>query len=252
MAKNLSDVIHGDRAAIRGGPVVQPQGSWGDSIDWGTSQNVVNFSGSSHGSYPSKKSSYSGGSYERCYKTHPPLKLPGIDLVIYGGSCSEPVVLDADVYIGFDSSMRFTQRHWPWKKGHEVLFKITDMSVPDSPEEFKKLVGWTKARLEEGLKVHCGCIGGHGRTGTFLAALVSEYGEKDAISHVRKHYCQKAVESDKQVKFLHEHFGVVKVKGHKMGGSYSTGGGGSSKVKSSSQPTSFAPMRGNGNIWGDE
>jgi protein-tyrosine phosphatase len=60
------------------------------------------------------------------------------------------------------------------------------MSVPDKPDEFKKLVAWTRKQLEAGLKVHCGCMGGHGRTGTFLAALSSDFGEKDAISHVRR------------------------------------------------------------------
>ena len=45
-----------------------------------------------------------------CYHSHPPLKLPGTELVIYGGSCISPVVKDADVYIGFDAGMTFTER----------------------------------------------------------------------------------------------------------------------------------------------
>lgn len=146
----------------------------------------------------------------RCYEKHQPLKLPNSELVIYGGSCSNPVVHDADVYIGFDSSMQFSKRHWPWKKGTEFLFKINDQCAPSDPVEFKKMVDWTIKQLKSGLKVHCGCIGGHGRTGTFFAAIVAEFGEKDAINYVQKHYCHKAVESSAQVKFLVEHYGVEK------------------------------------------
>jgi len=243
MAKNLNDVIHGDRAMIRGGQVKQSTyGSWKDDIDWGD-QKVLPFEPTSSKGHTVKQSH---GGYESCYKSHKPMKLPGTDLVIHGGSCGTPAVLDAEVYVGFDSGMRFTQRHWPWKKGHEVLFRISDMQAPDDPVQFKKLVTWVKSQLDEGKKVHCGCIGGHGRTGTFLAALVSEYGEPDAITYVREHYCKKAVESDSQVKFLHEHFGVVKAKGHKSGGS-----SGSSSGKSGSKGglDTFDPISGNGCIW---
>jgi protein-tyrosine phosphatase len=54
--------------------------------------------------------------------------------------------------------------------------------------------------LEGGLKVEVGCIGGHGRTGTVLAALSVIYGAtaSEAIKHVRQHYCTKAVEGKKQ------------------------------------------------------
>lgn len=152
---------------------------------------------------------------KRCYETHPPLPIPGTALVIYGGSCSRPVVEDADVYIGFDSSMQLTSRSWPWTPQHEVYFPITDMSVPKHVGDFKKLLDWTRVQLEAGRKVHCGCIGGHGRTGMFLSALVSLYGEADAITYVRKNYCHKAVESTTQVDFLHKHFGIVKAQGTK-------------------------------------
>jgi hypothetical protein len=52
-------------------------------------------------------------------------------------------------------------------------------------------------------------VGGHGRTGTVLAAIVAEMTEKkDAIQWVRKHYCKKVVESKVQVQFLMKHYGV--------------------------------------------
>jgi hypothetical protein len=184
----------------------------------------------------------------RCYESHPPLTLPGSVLVVFGGSCSSPVVKDADIYIGFDPSMRFTERRYPWKKGDEVLFTIPDMGIPAKPEEFAKLIRWTKKQLEQGAKVHAGCIGGHGRTGAFLSALVREFGEKDAINYVRQHYCQRAVESSMQVNFLVEQFGIVKAKGAKSG-DYSTGAS-TGKSHGGRGAELFAPLKANGPIWG--
>jgi hypothetical protein len=155
-----------------------------------------------------------------CHTTHPPLAIPGTDKVIYGGSCGSPSVTDADVYIGFDYGMRFTQRSFPWKKGVEFLFEIPDMGVPGDAVEFEKMVKWTLDQLKLGKKVHCGCIGGHGRTGTFLAALCSAAGEPDAIRYVREHYCKKAVESARQTAFLVKHFGVTAADGYKETAEY--------------------------------
>jgi len=200
----------------------------------------------------------------------PPLKLPGADLVIYGGSCLHPKVKDADVYIGFDGGMRRTERQYPWVPGDEVKFEITDMSIPKDPAGFDKLIAWTKTQLEAGQKVHCGCIGGHGRTGMFLAALCSKFGEKEAISYVRANYCKKAVESSTQVKFLADRYGITPVKGAKDWSqstsstpsstkSYSKGGevvtykstvkvGGKDKPKSGGVQT-FNFVGGQGCIW---
>ena len=231
-----------------------------DLVDFNKGSSSKSFgSGGYSGSYGPYKGSSSG--YKRCYESHPPLKLPGTELVIYGGSCLHPAVKDADIYIGFDHGMKFTQRSWPWKKGAEFLFEIRDMHAPSDIDEFRKLVAWTKEQLEAGKKVHCGCIGGHGRTGTFLAALVSEYGEKDAIAYVREHYCKKAVESSDQIKFLEKHFGVIPAKGSK---SYASGSGftggrlGLSKPpeshkssgKSASVNKVYEPIPGMGSIWG--
>ena len=150
--------------------------------------------------------------YKPCYQTHKPLPL-GNGLVVYGGSCSTPVISDADVYVGFDHSFERTSRGYPWTPGHEVNFLIPDMKAPASPTDFAKLVEWVALMVSTGSKVHCGCIGGHGRTGTMLSALVCVMtGEKDAIKYVRREYCPKAVESEAQVNFLTKHFGIVAAK----------------------------------------
>ena len=148
----------------------------------------------------------------RCYDSHPPLPLKD-GLVIYGGSCITPAVPDADVYVGLDSGMTFAGKRYPWNEGGkavvETLFKIPDMGTPTDTAGFKKMIAWLVTQVEAGKKVHVGCIGGHGRTGMVLAALVSVMlGEKNAIQYVRQHYCQKAVEAECQVKFLMTQFGV--------------------------------------------
>lgn len=150
----------------------------------------------------------------RCYDSHPPLKIGNYR--IYGGSCAYPVVHDADIYVGFDLSMAKNEMSYPWVAGESFLFYIPDMGVPADRIGFKSLVEWIAKELENNLKVHIGCIGGHGRTGMVLAALVKHMtGNEDAITYVRKHYCQKAVESNAQVEFLYKEFGIKKTHGAK-------------------------------------
>lgn len=176
-----------------------------------------------------------GGSYKKCAESHPPYEIaPGI--TIYGGACRDPVIKDADVYIGFDTSMPTTPQSFPWNPGYEIYFRVPDRDVPQDADEYDKLLDWTAEQLLAGKKVHAGCIGGHGRTGTFLAALRFKLtGDADSIKHVRDHYCQKAVESQKQVDWLHNRYGLTQYaptdKGrHKGSGAGKTGPGGQSTL----------------------
>lgn len=157
-----------------------------------------------------------GGTYKRCFESHPPLKIG--EYVVYGGSCSSPIVTDADVYVGFDYSMKKSPLAYPWNSGDSFLFPITDMAAPSDPAEFHKLIQWLELQLIAQKKVHLGCIGGHGRTGTVLAALVKHMtGNEDAVTYVRENYCKKAVESAVQVAFLVKHYGIKEVEGAKEG-----------------------------------
>jgi hypothetical protein len=163
--------------------------------------------------------------YEACHATHPVLKFGKLE--IHGGSCSVPKIKGCDIYIGFDHGMQITTKSLPWKrgtKGHveEVYYHVSDMHAPTQPKEFKALVEWTLEQMQAGKKVHAGCIGGHGRTGTFFAALAAMQNEvvvEDAIEFVREHYCKKAVECAEQITFLKKHFGVkTKAKASKSWG----------------------------------
>lgn len=138
----------------------------------------------------------------KCYKGHLALAL-GDGKVIYGGSCWHPAVSDADIYVGLDALMILTEKSYPWNEQQEVKFKITDSEAPADSKEFTKMVVWLSAQIDAGKKVHVGCIGGHGRTGMLLAALVAyRKVDDDPIAYVRKHYCKKAVESQAQVDYL--------------------------------------------------
>lgn len=146
---------------------------------------------------------------------HPLLEIkPGMPPVA-GSASYSPVVDDYDVYIGFDA-MELTKRHLPWMPGVEIKYPIQDMSVPKDLKTYRELVDWTLEQLEGGARVHAGCIGGHGRTGMFFAALVAvATGRKNAITYVREHYCKKACETSAQIDFLVKHYGVDPVKASK-------------------------------------
>lgn len=167
-----------------------------------TSKHFGDFSGSKKG-------------YTSCYHGHPILALGGGKFI--GGSCLSPAH-DADVFIGLDTGMR-VKEYKPWERNvTQLLFPVHDMCAPDNAADFKRLVEYVCNQLQNGKTVHAGCIGGHGRTGTLLAAVYSVItGEPDSITKVRSIYCHKAVESSTQAKFLTKHFGITPAKGAKEG-----------------------------------
>jgi hypothetical protein len=182
------------------------------------------------------ESAYSGGGgKQRCYHSHPILEIgPG---KVYGGACSSPVIKDADIYVALQKGdiSGFQSDPWDEKVIHEIRYGIDDMHAPKNIKRFKKMITWLCNQLQEGKTIHVGCIGGHGRTGTVLSAIVAEsLGKKKAIQYVRKHYCPKAVESTEQVKFLMEHYGVVEADPTKKYSSSSVSHIGSSHVSSGS------------------
>lgn len=154
-----------------------------------------------------------------CYESHPEITLGAGKL--RGGSCINPIVSDFDIYVALQSNAGdLIRMSWPWLKPEEmpILFPIPDMGVPESRLHFNRMITHLAERLDDGKKVHVGCIGGHGRSGMVIAALVKTMtGEQDAITWTRKNYCKKAVETAKQVAFLHDVFGIKKCEGSKEG-----------------------------------
>lgn len=147
-----------------------------------------------------------------CWASHPPYLISDDEGCheIIGGSCTSSYP-DVDVYIALDGGGCKGKRSYPWHEGVDIYFKIKDMGVPEDLDEFKNLLSYTAKAMRAGKSVFVGCIGGHGRTGLFLAALTKFMtGEKDAIKKVRKEYCKKAVESQKQIDWLNKHFKITK------------------------------------------
>lgn len=158
----------------------------------------------------------------KCSKTHPTLTLgPG---KLLGRSCYDPPADDVLINIGFQSGMQTTWRAMPWHGGIEFTYPIADRKAPGNPKEFKMFVDWVISKLMAGQSIQMGCIGGHGRTGLVIAAIVQQMADndqlppdfvdlemlskKDAGAWVRKHYCQKAIETDDQIEFLAKHYGI--------------------------------------------
>ena len=145
-----------------------------------------------------------------CWESHPVYEIDGMPII--GGSCTSNYPQDVDVFIALDGGARKGKRSYPWNKGVDIYFKIVDMQVPDDIKEFKKLLSYTAKQMKAGKSVYVGCIGGHGRTGLFLAALTTYMTkDKDSIKTVRAGYCHKAVESNVQMLWLNKYFGITKV-----------------------------------------
>ena len=147
---------------------------------------------------------------EKCYFKHPEMLFKGSK--VYGGSCYSPVIKTADTYVSLCSGHMTSQvGRGPWNGYVAVDFFINDGCAPtgENIAEYKSMVDWLCTRLDEGKSLHIGCIGGHGRTGTLLAALAKVYlDQADAVTYIRSVYCSKAVESKAQLDFLRDVFGV--------------------------------------------
>jgi hypothetical protein len=59
--------------------------------------------------------------------------------------------------------------------------------------------------------IEIACVGGHGRTGTFLAAVMIHEGwaVKDAIEYIRGGYCNKAIETVDQEDMLAQYYNLI-------------------------------------------
>lgn len=230
---------------------------------------------------PSGKGSTS--TYVACYHSHPVLKFGTGTLI--GGNCSSPVTDKADVYVALDGYGRYSKLQ-PWEGQNTQLdteYKITDYCAPSDAPSFKKMIKWVCNQLQAGKTVHVGCIGGHGRTGTVISAILAtlwdsaewadamavlpdqgKLNKREFIQWVRKHYCKKAVESDEQVKFLQKHFKAAAASAAKpretytgkgysgsgySGGGYNYGGAKDNYDKSKNFTSSVQHVAGNRLIW---
>ncbi len=94
-----------------------------------------------------------------------------------------------------------------WAEGDVVgtLIPWSDFGLPRvSLRSVHKVCVETLERATREI-VEVACLGGHGRTGTFLAccAVVNGMTAGEAIAHVRDKYCDKAIETKKQEWYVH-------------------------------------------------
>ena len=142
-----------------------------------------------------------------CHHKHPPYPVADGYTVI-GGSGIAPFNKDCEIYCSLDRA-GLVSMPWETDGPYCFVFEVKNYGVPNNVEGFKKLVTWLAAQIKKGRKVHVGCMAGHGRTGMVLAALRMELtGDKDAIMHVRNNYCDQAVETAAQIKWLVDHYGM--------------------------------------------
>jgi protein-tyrosine phosphatase len=89
----------------------------------------------------------------------------------------------------------------PWPHAH---LNWPDYSVPADPDALRSALVDLLDRARTGAAVEVGCLGGHGRTGTALACLAVLTGApaSEAVAWVRANYCEKAVETDDQARFV--------------------------------------------------
>jgi len=188
-----------------------------------------------------KNYAYSPGSYKNCHKGPVLVMDNGEGLKIYGSSRSEAnshfyefdlviglgekVNPDLNVYANVRSILldRLISKYY--KRTEHIVLAWPDMGVPKLSRDFwlelvevLKKKGRDRNRSKNGYKVLFHCMGGHGRTGTALAIMGSLVGkwEGDLTDIVREKHCEKAVETDGQIKYIEK---VCKVKLKKGNGS---------------------------------
>lgn len=160
----------------------------------------------------------------KCYHDHNPilLSLGGKMTYLYGGNGYTPAV-KADVYIDLNprKDVKAFVEYKTKDGGMYINFPIVNMQVPNLTR-LKEMVQVMITLVKQGKDIHVGCIGGHGRTGLVIVALLAtihreKTGEipSDLISKVRAAYCSKAVESQQQVDYLVKNFGQEPVEPRK-------------------------------------
>jgi len=83
------------------------------------------------------------------------------------------------------------------KETPTIFLDWPDMGVLEI-EDLKPVVEYLASVIEMGVEI--GCMGGHGRTGTLMALIMVQLGCKPgkAIKTIRKDYCHRAIETQKQ------------------------------------------------------
>lgn len=98
----------------------------------------------------------------------------------------------------------FRPRFARFKPSQLMIYPWPDLGVPREPARYRKALHWLLRQGAEGKRIEIGCAGGHGRTGTTLAALLILQGmtTKRAVATIRAKYCSDAIETRSQLGML--------------------------------------------------
>jgi hypothetical protein len=100
----------------------------------------------------------------------------------------------------------YLDQAWKAVSGSDATFVAwPDFGVIEV-DALRDLVDAIRRQLDAG-PAEIGCLGGHGRTGTLLAAIIAAVEGHDAgaaIRAVRERYCARAIETPAQERLLHE------------------------------------------------
>jgi hypothetical protein len=98
-------------------------------------------------------------------------------------------------------------------KGVDAHLPIHDFETPNDRAQVNRVLIATVDALLAGKRVYVGCMGGWGRTGLFLALLAKACGVADPVAYVRQYYSPRAVETDKQARYV-KTFDVTELQRH--------------------------------------
>ena len=157
----------------------------------------------------------SKGSYSWCQHVRKPFPLEE-GLTIYASASRDrpksyedvqpvtlAVYLDASWVAGMPMVTSGLTLPWAPESTPAVFFPWKDYGVPELDPALE-LITWTLEQLRAGEVIETGCMGGHGRTGTFLACLLAAQGVKpgSAVERVKTKHCKSAIETEEQVGFV--------------------------------------------------
>lgn len=145
-----------------------------------------------------------------CY--HEPTQILDLDGIAYFAcDASNAIDFEGDLVVNFTKNPNLPGGNFHDLRDfinigfrHELMVPWPDFGLPRIKDGFwyklHELItrrGWTRVCFH--------CAMGHGRTGTALSAMLVEvagYSPGDAIQTVRDIYCEEAVETKEQVKYL--------------------------------------------------